>query len=65
MLAGSYLETLLALPWTSAESTPISLSKDFVAQARKKLDEDHYGLGAPCLRLAAFDVLLTRFFAYR
>ncbi|BGP03302.1 Lon protease-like protein [Rhodotorula toruloides] len=40
----TYLETLLSLPWTSADSTPISLSKDFVAQARKKLDEDHYGL---------------------
>ncbi|GAA6005331.1 uncharacterized protein JCM10292_005384 [Rhodotorula paludigena] len=40
----NYLDTLLAIPWTSAEATPLALSKDFVARARKKLDDDHYGL---------------------
>ncbi|GAA5990502.1 hypothetical protein JCM10908_007402 [Rhodotorula pacifica] len=40
----TYLETLLAIPWTDADSTPLPLSRDFVAQARKKLDQDHYGL---------------------
>ncbi|GAA5861997.1 hypothetical protein JCM3774_006135 [Rhodotorula dairenensis] len=40
----TYLETLLAIPWTDTDSTPLPLSRDFVAQARKKLDQDHYGL---------------------
>ncbi|CEQ41778.1 SPOSA6832_03523 [Sporobolomyces salmonicolor] len=40
----NYLDTLLSLPWTSADATPLPLSRDFIAQARKKLDEDHYGL---------------------
>ncbi|GAA6058145.1 hypothetical protein JCM3770_001947 [Rhodotorula araucariae] len=40
----NYIDTLLSVPWTSAEATPLELSKDFVAQARKKLDDDHYGL---------------------
>ncbi|GAA5865526.1 hypothetical protein JCM5353_002745, partial [Sporobolomyces roseus] len=40
----NYLETLLAVPWTSAEATPMPLSRDFIAQARQKLDDDHYGL---------------------
>ncbi|BGP51492.1 hypothetical protein JCM10450v2_007438 [Rhodotorula kratochvilovae] len=40
----NYIDTLLSVPWTSAEATPLELSKEFVAQARKKLDEDHYGL---------------------
>jgi len=40
----NYLETLLAIPWTSADATPMPLSRDFIAQARKKLDDDHYGL---------------------
>lgn len=44
--AGNYIDTLLSVPWTAAEATPLELSKDFVALARKKLDDDHYGLGA-------------------
>ncbi|GAA5880919.1 hypothetical protein JCM1840_002095, partial [Sporobolomyces johnsonii] len=40
----NYLDTLLSLPWTSADATPLPLSRDFIAHARKKLDEDHYGL---------------------
>lgn len=42
---GTYLETMLSIPWTDADSTPLPLSRDFVAQARAKLDQDHYGLG--------------------
>ncbi|KDE02405.1 hypothetical protein, variant [Microbotryum lychnidis-dioicae p1A1 Lamole] len=38
----NYVEWLLALPWN--ESTPLPLSRDFIEQARKKLDDDHYGL---------------------
>ncbi|TNY17295.1 Lon protease C-terminal proteolytic domain-containing protein [Rhodotorula diobovata] len=40
----NYIDTLLSVPWTAAEATPLELSKDFVALARKKLDDDHYGL---------------------
>ncbi|BGP15798.1 hypothetical protein JCM10213_005720 [Rhodosporidiobolus nylandii] len=40
----NYLETLLSLPWTSADATPLSKDKDFFTQARKKLDDDHYGM---------------------
>ncbi|GAA5849609.1 hypothetical protein JCM8547_000510 [Rhodosporidiobolus lusitaniae] len=40
----TYLETFLSIPWTSAESTPLPKDKDFIAKARKKLDDDHYGL---------------------
>ena len=39
---GTYIETLLALPWN--DSTPLSLSPSFIAQAREQLDADHYGL---------------------
>lgn len=39
---GNYLDTLLSLPW--AESTPLPLSRDFIAAARQKLNDDHYGL---------------------
>ncbi|SCV73155.1 BQ2448_7080 [Microbotryum intermedium] len=38
----NYVEWLLALPWN--ESTPLPLSKNFIEQARKQLDDDHYGL---------------------
>ncbi|GAA5930562.1 uncharacterized protein JCM15063_002397 [Sporobolomyces koalae] len=40
----TYIETLLAIPWTTADATPLPLSRDFISDARKKLDEDHYGL---------------------
>ncbi|GAA5917049.1 uncharacterized protein JCM6883_001055, partial [Sporobolomyces salmoneus] len=40
----TYLETLISIPWTQAEATPLSLSRDFIDQARSKLDRDHYGL---------------------
>lgn len=40
----TYIETLLSVPWTEAEATPLPLSSNFIEQARKKLDEDHYGL---------------------
>ncbi|GAA5885654.1 hypothetical protein JCM6882_007513 [Rhodosporidiobolus microsporus] len=40
----TYLETLLSLPWTSADATPLPTDKDFIAKARQKLDDDHYGL---------------------
>ncbi|GAA5889672.1 hypothetical protein JCM16303_003051 [Sporobolomyces ruberrimus] len=40
----TYIETLLAIPWTAADATPLPLTRDFIEQARKKLDEDHYGL---------------------
>ncbi|GAA6007661.1 hypothetical protein JCM10207_004832 [Rhodosporidiobolus poonsookiae] len=40
----TYIETLLALPWTAADATPLPKDPDFIAKARKKLDEDHYGL---------------------
>ncbi|GAA6025401.1 hypothetical protein JCM11491_005607 [Sporobolomyces phaffii] len=40
----TYLETLLSIPWTTADATPLPLSRDFIEQARKKLDDDHYGL---------------------
>lgn len=38
----NYLDWLIALPWT--ETTPLPLSKDFIAAAKEKLDRDHYGL---------------------
>ncbi|KPV71847.1 uncharacterized protein RHOBADRAFT_39869 [Rhodotorula graminis WP1] len=40
----NYIDTLLSVPWTSTEATPLELSSSFVADARKKLDDDHFGL---------------------
>ncbi|GAA5915464.1 hypothetical protein JCM8208_000723 [Rhodotorula glutinis] len=40
----NYIDTLLSVPWTVNEATPLELSKDFVARARQKLDDDHFGL---------------------
>ncbi|GAA5856188.1 hypothetical protein JCM9279_000931 [Rhodotorula babjevae] len=40
----NYIDTLLSVPWTTSEATPLELSKDFVAHARRKLDDDHFGL---------------------
>ncbi|KAH8925216.1 hypothetical protein BT69DRAFT_1149590 [Atractiella rhizophila] len=38
----TYLEWLADLPW--AKETKTNLSKEFIAQAREKLEADHYGL---------------------
>lgn len=38
----NYIDWLIAMPWN--ESTPMPLTNDFIAAARTKLDEDHYGL---------------------
>jgi len=54
--AGNYIDTLLSVPWTTTEATPLELSKDFVALARKKLDDDHFGLGASPSSLLFLDL---------
>ncbi|KAI5481103.1 serine-type endopeptidase [Pseudohyphozyma bogoriensis] len=38
----NYLDWLLSMPWT--EESKLVLEKDFIELARKKLDDDHYGL---------------------
>ena len=38
----NYIDWLVALPWTEATEAP--LSRDFVRAAKRKLDEDHFGL---------------------
>jgi ATP-dependent Lon protease len=43
-IAGNYIDTLLSLPWTTTDATPLPSDGDFLAKARKKLDADHYGL---------------------